>query len=243
MFFWFAVILFQSIPPSLLPLFFQRRFSPPPPAVFFSISPLGHPFLSPWLTSILPLTPRGNNSLSHTIQGIPNPISLIIPHPFPTPQSCHPNRTSSNRLTNHNNNPLRLVLSPLMTNIPRSSRTSPPLQNPTNRAIPSHRLPFLQNSTRKYTLRVLAHTSVPVSTKISSLSQSSRTSRKPSHDSVGSSWGIHHRRKARTARPSCASFRVSSVSLRELLPTTERASDFLHLLLHTPSPHLPFCTL
>lgn len=119
----------------------------PSPAVFFSISPLGHPFPSSWLTSILPLILRGSSNLNHTIHGIPNPISLINPKVFPTPQSCHP---SSPTLSSLHHPSLPLVLYPPMTNIHRNSLTSPPLQNPTNRAIQNHRLPFLQNSTRTY---------------------------------------------------------------------------------------------
>lgn len=101
-----------------------------------------------WLTSILPLIPRGSSSPSPTIQEIPNPISLINSQTSPTPQSCPPSRTTSNRNSRNSNPSLPLALSPRMTNIPRSSPTSPPPQNPTNPAMPSPRLPFSQNSTR-----------------------------------------------------------------------------------------------
>ena len=130
----------------------------PPPAVFFSISPLRHPFPSSWPTSILPLTPRGSSNLSLTTQEIPLPITLITSQTFPIPQSCHPTRTNSNQLSSnpHPNSP-PLVPSPRMTSIRRNNQTSRQLQNPTNPAIQSPRLPSLQNFTRKWrvSLRIL----------------------------------------------------------------------------------------
>jgi hypothetical protein len=137
----------------------------PSPAVFFSISPLGHPFPSSWLTSTLPLIPRGSSSssTSHTIQEIPLPINSINSQTFPTPQSCHPSRIL---LLNLHHLSLLLVLYPPMTNIPRNSLTSPQLQNPTNPAIRNPKLPSSQNSTRKCLL--LARPFVPSCLPVSS---------------------------------------------------------------------------
>ena len=72
--------------------------------------------------------------------------------------------------------------------------------------------------------------------------QTSRATGKPSYDSVGSSRRIHHRRKARTTRPPRPSLRLPSVPLRELLPTTKRASGSLSrvLLQRLPFPTISF---
>jgi len=158
------------------------------------------------------------------------------------PQPYHPRDSQSYQLnqhqslsyptimSSHQNNHHQQPQQPPQQTQPTSASLSPddehPPKLPDQSTTPKpdqsgHSKPQATFLTKLYALVVSILLLSPTSSSI----QSSRASRKPSYDSLGSSRRIHHRRKARAARPSRPSFRLSSVPLRKLLPTTQRASS------------------
>jgi len=220
-----AVILFQSIPPSLLPPFFQRRFSPLHP-------PSSSPYLPFVIQSLLmadlyppSYPPRQQQPQPyHSRDSQSYQLNQQQALSYPAIMSSHQSHQQPQQQQQQQPQPPPGSLSP-DDDHPQKQPDQPTTPKPDQ---PGHSKPQATFLTKLYAL-VPSPFSLPVrllsllTSKLSSL-QPPRASGKPSYDSVGSSRRIHHRRKARAAGPSRPSFRLSSVSLRKLLPTTERTS-------------------
>ena len=94
----------------------------------------------------------------------------------------------------------------------------------------SLRRPSSQNYTREFCFVA----GRPEKKNLTQWRQSTRASRKPPYDSLGSSGGAYYRRKARAASSPCSPKHLPPIEICELLPATKCGSSFLYFLCPLP---------